>query len=324
MAYQSHDDVKGASASSEKLNRLGLPRSLAGMRVLDLGCNEGFFCAEAKRRGAARVVGVDRNRRVIEAARERAAAAGGEIEFVAGDMRQVPDGEFDLVLLLSALHYVEDPLPLFRRIHGLLAPGGMLVLECGVANGPGRTVHRALRSIDDRLFPTAELLVDVWLHDFAVRFVARSVSQGGDPTPRSVFHCRRRVTSVALVAAVGGAGKTVLAGRMRADAVIHCDDLLAPKVNPGKAFRPPAQDRYDAERARHGGSIRRAWDALKAEEEMRRFAVETIVRAIRICGPVPLIVAEGYVLLGLEDAVTAALGPGFRCWVTRPGAAPED
>ena len=37
-----------------------LPLDLSGKTVLDAGCNAGFFSFEAKKRGAARVLGVDR------------------------------------------------------------------------------------------------------------------------------------------------------------------------------------------------------------------------------------------------------------------------
>ena len=41
----------------DKLPHFGLPASMTGMRVLDIGNAEGFFSFEAERRGAAEVVG---------------------------------------------------------------------------------------------------------------------------------------------------------------------------------------------------------------------------------------------------------------------------
>ena len=39
--------------------RDSLPADLTGKTVLDIGCNAGFYSMEMKRRGAARVLGVD-------------------------------------------------------------------------------------------------------------------------------------------------------------------------------------------------------------------------------------------------------------------------
>ena len=66
--YQTFGDAKGGSRSAEKLKALRLSllrnrhdetRPLKGLSVLDIGCNEGFFCGEALRQGARRVVGID-------------------------------------------------------------------------------------------------------------------------------------------------------------------------------------------------------------------------------------------------------------------------
>jgi tRNA (mo5U34)-methyltransferase len=43
----------------KKLPYFGLPADMGGMRVLDIGCCEGFFSFEAERRGASEVVAID-------------------------------------------------------------------------------------------------------------------------------------------------------------------------------------------------------------------------------------------------------------------------
>src|ERR1051325_120315 len=43
----------------DKLPHFGVPADLTGLRVLDVGCAEGFFAFEAERRGAREVVAVD-------------------------------------------------------------------------------------------------------------------------------------------------------------------------------------------------------------------------------------------------------------------------
>ena len=46
-------------ATAAKLERIGLPESLAGRSVLDVGAWDGFFAFEAERRGAERVLATD-------------------------------------------------------------------------------------------------------------------------------------------------------------------------------------------------------------------------------------------------------------------------
>src|SRR5688500_13724248 len=57
-----------------------LPASLAGMTVLDVGCNAGFYSLEMKARGAQRVVGIDADESYLEQARFAAAVSGLSIE----------------------------------------------------------------------------------------------------------------------------------------------------------------------------------------------------------------------------------------------------
>lgn len=70
----------------------------AGMRVLDVACGTGNAAMPAARAGA-RVTGLDLVPELLEAGREKAAAAGLEIEWVEGDAEALAfeDGAFDRV-----------------------------------------------------------------------------------------------------------------------------------------------------------------------------------------------------------------------------------
>src|SRR5919205_2888717 len=61
--------------------RACLPEDLTGRSVLDVGCNAGFYAVELKRRGAARVVGVDSQRNLIRQAEFVRDALGLEIDY---------------------------------------------------------------------------------------------------------------------------------------------------------------------------------------------------------------------------------------------------
>ena len=58
-----------------------IPQDLSGATVLDIGCNGGFYSIQMKRRGAARVLGVDIDDRYLNQARFAAETLGLEIEF---------------------------------------------------------------------------------------------------------------------------------------------------------------------------------------------------------------------------------------------------
>lgn len=316
--YQSFDGRIGNSRSDQKLARLNLPADLGGKSVLDLGCNEGFFCLEAKRRGAKEVVGLDANPSVIAGAKQYAADQNLAIEYIVSDMMRLPDRKFDFILLMSALHYIDYPAELLGRIRGALAPDGILVLELGIAPGPGRTVSRALRSIDERYFPTMDLLLDVWLRGYSVRRVGDSVPQAGDPVPRHVLHCTPAKTSVIFIEGLGGIGKSTLARQMGNVVTIATDSLFHPfRGEPNK--RTPEQKAYDDDVA-STGSIWASWEKLKVNPAMRAYFTTVVANAIRQCRGADLIVVEGFVLAAISRDIQKALGREFRCWFASNGS----
>src|SRR5689334_24513482 len=63
----------------ESVQRL-VPTELSGQTVLDVGCNAGFYSIEMKRRGAARVLGIDSQRDLIRQALFVREVLGLEIE----------------------------------------------------------------------------------------------------------------------------------------------------------------------------------------------------------------------------------------------------
>jgi tRNA (mo5U34)-methyltransferase len=89
-----------------------LPRDLSGQRVLEIGCNAGFYSMEMKRRGAQRVVGIDTDSRYLAQGRFAAEYSGLDIEFRQMSVYDVAAlGErFDLVLFLGVLYHLRHPL----------------------------------------------------------------------------------------------------------------------------------------------------------------------------------------------------------------------
>ncbi len=89
-----------------------VPADLTGRSVLDIGCNAGFYSMEMKRRGAARVVGIDSEDLYLNQARYAAEIEGMEIEFRKLSVYDVADlGEkFDLVIFMGVLYHLRHPL----------------------------------------------------------------------------------------------------------------------------------------------------------------------------------------------------------------------
>jgi len=89
-----------------------LPADLTGRTVLDIGCNAGFYSIEMKRRGAARVVGVDWDPRYLAQARLAAELSGVDLELKRMSVYDVGAlGErFDVVLFMGVLYHLRHPL----------------------------------------------------------------------------------------------------------------------------------------------------------------------------------------------------------------------
>ena len=100
---------------------------LAGKRVLDLGCGDGWFCRYAADAGARTVIGVDPSERMLTQARERTNNA--RISYVNAFVEDVAfaDASADVVVSILALHYVAELDPVLAAVGGWLEPGGTFV-----------------------------------------------------------------------------------------------------------------------------------------------------------------------------------------------------
>jgi acetolactate synthase-1/2/3 large subunit len=103
--------------------RLG---ALGGLRVLEIGCYDGYLLELLRRRGAAECRGVEPSLRAAEAARRR---FGLSVECAFFEDVELPAGGFDLVALSHVLEHVRDPLRVLHGVRRLLAPHGRVFVE---------------------------------------------------------------------------------------------------------------------------------------------------------------------------------------------------
>ena len=96
-----------------------LPADLSGKSVLDIGCNAGFYALEMKRRGAARVLGIDSDERYLAQARFAAEVNERNIEFRKLSVYDVARlGErFDVVLFMGVFYHLRHPLLALDLLH---------------------------------------------------------------------------------------------------------------------------------------------------------------------------------------------------------------
>ena len=104
--------------------------SLAGKRILELGCGGGLMAEEYARRGAL-VAGIDRSRPSLRVARQHAASGGLSIDYVGSLAEQLPfpDGAFDAVVTADTLEHVEDVEQVVAEAARVLRPGGCFVYD---------------------------------------------------------------------------------------------------------------------------------------------------------------------------------------------------
>jgi SAM-dependent methyltransferase len=103
-----------------------------GMQVLDLACGHGRIANRLAQRGC-QVTGLDVTAAFLERARADAAARGVIVDYVQGDMRQLPwRHRFDrIVSWFTAFGYFDDAgnRQVLAQAAGALRPGGQLVVE---------------------------------------------------------------------------------------------------------------------------------------------------------------------------------------------------
>jgi SAM-dependent methyltransferase len=150
-----------------------------GAEILDCPCGHGRIANALAERGY-RVAGLDASVFFLDRAREDAAAHGVEVEYVHGDMRDLPwRDRFDgLVNWFTSFGYFSDEQnkAVLHQFHDALKPGGRLILET-------QNITRILLNPRPQHFVEhdGDLMADEWQLDLEnARFVtARTVVRDG-------------------------------------------------------------------------------------------------------------------------------------------------
>jgi tRNA (mo5U34)-methyltransferase len=157
MEHSSEETVGGNGAvpivpmRRNKWQRYKLPEDLTGKSFLDVGCWEGINCAEAAKRGARKVVGVD-----LCTSRElRRNVDTYGFEFIQMDVlseKWLELDDFDVVLCSGVLYHVENVISLLFRLRKVTRE--LLVLETATRDVGGDEPTMLFKPTDDSSNPS--------------------------------------------------------------------------------------------------------------------------------------------------------------------------
>lgn len=115
-------------------------QSLQNRLILDVGCGNGYHCWRMLGAGASRVIGIDPSAKFIFQFNAIKKYAGAElpIDVLPLGIEHMPAkmAAFDTVFSMGILYHRRSPMEHLRELRELLRPGGQLVLETLVIDGP--------------------------------------------------------------------------------------------------------------------------------------------------------------------------------------------
>lgn len=124
-----------------------LPDDLTGKTVLDVGCNAGYYAIQAKRRNAARVLGIDSQRLHIRQALFVKRVLGLDLEYrrmSVYDLSLATMGKFDVTLALGLIYHCKHPLLALEKLFQVTRD--LLILESAVLP-PGHLFESAVEEL---------------------------------------------------------------------------------------------------------------------------------------------------------------------------------
>ena len=101
---------------------------VAGLRVLDVGCGNGYFSRELASRGA-RVTGIDLSEKSLRVAELHCLQSKAQVTYervTADDYAQRHAGAFDVVTCMELLEHVPEPAGMVAACARLARPGGQV------------------------------------------------------------------------------------------------------------------------------------------------------------------------------------------------------
>ena len=188
-----------SSDSPVKFKKLNISRlDLKNKKVLDIGCNLGYFVFHYSKNGAI-ADGIDIGLDFIKKASKikNLLYSQHDINFYCGNILQFKEKNYDMISILSTFHYFrEKQREVLEKIHFLLNDDGLLILEAGISSKNKKDEYteqytRPGVDLEPCYFPNRKALNTLIKDLYTIEWEGESVSQGGDSIPRSVFHLKK-------------------------------------------------------------------------------------------------------------------------------------
>ena len=130
-------DPKGDFKSLHQINPLRINfikerTTLAGKKVLDIGCGGGLLAEVLSDLGAI-VTAIDASEKTINVAKAHAKKVGSNVNYIKASLEEFskiePKAKFDVITCLEMLEHVPDPLQILKKCSDLLNQDGDLFLS---------------------------------------------------------------------------------------------------------------------------------------------------------------------------------------------------
>jgi len=94
-----------------------------------MGCGFGFSCAEFRKKGAAKVIGIDISEKMVNAANSE--NTDENLIFMKLDIDKIDTlgVKFDVVYSSMTMHYIADFVAVVKKVHSVLNDGGVFVFS---------------------------------------------------------------------------------------------------------------------------------------------------------------------------------------------------